>query len=535
MTTAIEVAAPDGHRESFAAHAVRALHEFDPIIATNRAPYERNAKEGWRRAAGGVVTAMLSVAEATGAPWIACARNLAERQVGHAAAPILVERQGRMPLSIRYAPTAPEAYARHYGVIANPLLWFIQHYLWPLAYEPVIDDTIHEAWDQGYVPVNQSVAETVAAAAAGSKRRPLVLFQDYHLYLAPRMVRDRIPHVTLQHFVHIPWPTPQYWTVLPQGIRDAILDGLLANDVIGFQTNRDVRNFLSSCEELLGLRVDHRERAVLHRGRVSWIRAYPVSVDVDALHRLASSREVAAEDASLAAWRPENLIVRIDRTDPIKNIIRGFLAYEKMLKQHRELQGKVQFWAFLQPSRQDVAAYTDYLARIRSTASRINAELGRPGWEPIRLEFRESLKRAVAAYKSFDALLVNSIYDGMNLVSKEGMLLNQRDGVLVLSENAGAHEDLGQHAVTVNPFDVGATADALFRALSMPSDERREKAAAIRQRVSSEDVERWLMCQLEDIRQLAPRPVHRSQIACPLTSESLNGLGNGNRFVNAES
>ena len=499
--------------EPFAAYAARALHEFHPIIATNRAPYERTGKGAWRRSAGGVVTAMLSAAEATGAQWVACARNLAERQVGQALAGVLIERNRHAPISIRYAPTAPEAYAKHYGVIANPLLWFIQHYLWQLAYEPVIDDPIYDAWEQGYVPVNQSVAEAVAAAAATSKKRPLVLFQDYHLYLAPRMVRERMPHVTLQHFVHIPWPTPQYWTVLPQGMRDAILDGLLANDVIGFQTNRDVRNFLSSCEELLGLRVDHRERAVLHRGRVCWIRAYPVSVDVKALHRLASSRDVAAEDVSLAAWRPEQLIVRIDRTDPIKNIVRGFLAFEKMLQRHSELQGKVRFWAFLQPSRQDVPAYTDYMACIRSTASRINAELGRPGWEPIRLEFRESLKRAVAAYKSFDVLLVNSIYDGMNLVSKEGMLLNQRDGVLVLSENAGAHEDLGQHAVTVNPFDVGATADALFLALSMPSDERREKAAAIRQKVCSEDTERWLMRQLEDIRQLAPRPSHRAQIA----------------------
>jgi trehalose 6-phosphate synthase len=152
-----------------------------------------------------------------------------------------------------------------------------------------------------------------------------------------------------------------------------------------------------------------------------------------------------------------------------------------------------------------VPAYREYLECVQNTAARINAELGNSVWEPIRLEFRESLKRAVAAYKSFDVLLVNSIYDGMNLVSKEGMLLNQRDGVLVLSENAGAHEELGPHAITINPFDVGATAEALFRALAMPSDERREKAAAIRQKVGTEDIERWILCQLEDVRELAPR------------------------------
>ena len=255
----------------------------------------------------------------------------------------------------------------------------------------------------------------------------------------------------------------------------------------------------------MGLRVDHRERAVLHRGRVSWVRAYPVSVDVRTLHRVASSREVAGEDALLAAWRPEKLIVRIDRTDPIKNIVRGFLAYERMLKQHPELLGVVQFWAFLQPSRQDVAAYSDYLAEVRRTANRINAEIGRPGWDPIRVELRESLKRAVAAYRAFDVLLVNSIYDGMNLVSKEGMLLNQRDGVLVLSENAGAHEELGMHAITVNPFDVGATSEALYRALTMPLPERRTNIGAIRQKVLNDEVDHWLVRQLEDVRELTPR------------------------------
>ena len=401
--------------------------------------------------------------------------------------------------------TDATTYDKYYGVVANPLLWFVQHYLWQLAYEPVIDDDVYDAWRNGYVPANQSVADAIAAMAAHARRRPLVLFQDYHLYLAPRMVRDRLPHATLQHFVHIPWPTPQYWTVLPREMRDAIIDGLLANDVIGFQTNRDVSNFLASCEELMGLRVDHRERAVLHRGRVSWARAYPVSVDGAALRRLASSREVAAEDALIRGWRPEKLIVRIDRTDPIKNIDRGFLAYERMLRRHQELVGRVQFWAFLQPSRQDVAAYTDYLDRIRTTATRINAELGRPGWEPIRLEFHESLKRAVAAYRAFDVLLVNSIYDGMNLVAKEGLLLNQVEGVLVLSENAGAFEQLGAHAIGVNPFDVGATADALYRGLTMPSEERRQLLGQIKGQILSEDIEQWLRRQLDDTRELAPR------------------------------
>ena len=451
------------------------------------------------------MTAMLTVAEATRATWVACARTDLERRLAEKSDPLVLARSHQLPFAIHHVNTDPISYEQYYSVIANPLLWFIQHYLWPLAYEPVVDERIHHAWDHGYVTINQQVAAAVIGVARGSPRPPLVLTQDYQLYLAPRAIRDAIPDATLQQFIHIPWPTPQYWTVLPRPMRDAIIDGLLANDVVGFQTNRDVRNFLMSCDELMGLRVDHREGAVLHRGRVVWVRAYPVSVDVGALAALAAGSEVAAEDARLAAWKPEKLIVRVDRTDPTKNIIRGFLAYERMLIIHPDLKGRVQFWAFLQPSRQDVAAYREYLERIRSTAGRINSELQQPGWRPIRLELRDNLRRAAAAYKAFDVLLVNPIYDGMNLVAKEGMLLNTMDGVLVLSENAGAHEQLGRYAVSVNPFDVDATADALYRGLTMPVDERKTRAEEIKRHIRNHDILLWLRRQLEDIHDYAPR------------------------------
>lgn len=492
------------HWETFAAYTARTLQEWSPIIASNRAPYEPTPAGGMRRGSGGLVTAMLTVAGATGATWVACARTEAERRLAQKGDAVVIAHAHQAPITIRHAQTDSTSYEEYYAVIANPLLWFIQHYLWHLAYEPVVDQRIHHAWENGYVATNQHLADAVIGVARGALRPPLVLTQDYQLYLAPRMIRDQLPDATLQQFIHIPWPTPQYWTVLPKAMRDAIIDGLLANDLVGFQTKRDVRNFLMSCDELMGLRVDHRDGAVLHRGRVVWVRAYPVSIDVAALTRLAASPGVAAEDARLAAWRPEKLIVRIDRTDPTKNIIRGFLAYERMLINHPEMVGTVQFWAFLQPSRQDVAAYREYLQRIRSTVERINAELNQPGWQPIRLELQENLKRAAAAYKSFDVLLVNPIYDGMNLVAKEGMLLNTMDGVLVLSENAGVHEQLGKYAVSINPFDVDATADALYRGLTMPLEDRRARGEEIRRQVRSDDILHWLRCQLDDIRDYAP-------------------------------
>jgi trehalose 6-phosphate synthase len=289
-------------------------------------------------------------------------------------------------------------------------------------------------------------------------------------------------------------------------MREAIFEGLLGNDVIGFQSRLDVRNFLMTCEELLGLRVDHRERAVLHAGRVVWARPYPISIDVSALEELAHSAAVQKEITELRANRPEKLIVRVDRTDPSKNIVRGFLAYELMLRRHPELHRRVQFFAFLQPSRQDIDAYREYLAAIMRTAARVNARFGQRTWSPIRLELADNLRRAVSLYRDFDVLLVNPIYDGMNLVSKEGMVVNERDGVLVLSENAGAHEELGEWCLTVNPFDVAATADALHQALTAPARLRQSWIEAIQQQVRANDIGRWISLQIRDLRDLLPPP-----------------------------
>jgi len=366
----------------------------------------------------------------------------------------------------------------------------------------VIDDEVHDAWDDGYVRINELFAEKVATVARAAGRRPLILTQDYQLYLAPARIRQLVPHAAMQHFVHIPWPTPQYWKILPQTIRDSIVHGLLANDIVAFQSTLDAQNFLYTCEQNLGLAVDMRERAVLREGRVTWVRSYPISIDVDALEQLASSRPVLKEEEQLTKDRPQQLIVRVDRTDPSKNIVRGFLAYDRLLATHPELRGKVQFWAFLQPSRQDVAEYREYLRSIRRTAEGVNNRWRRSGWEPVRLEIGENMRRAVALYRSFDVLLINSIYDGMNLVAKEGSLVNQRDGVLVLSENAGAHEELGAHALTINPFDVDATAEALHRALTLPEAERHRRAEALRQIVRTNDLSRWVSLQLQDLRDL---------------------------------
>jgi trehalose 6-phosphate synthase len=340
----------------------------------------------------------------------------------------------------------------------------------------------------------------------------LILIQDYQLYLVARMVRERLPEVTLQQFIHIPWPTPQYWKVLPSKMRDPIVEGLLGNDIIGFQTPRDCRNFLLTCEENMGFSVDFIEQAVFIRGRTVWVRSYPVSIDVDQFLERAESPAVLQEQRNISRWRPKKLILRVDRSDPSKNLLRGFAAYDHMLQAHPELIGEVQFWAYLQPSRQDIPFYRKYLEDVQFVARELNQRYGHARWRPVRMELREDLDRAIAAYKEFDVLLVNSIYDGMNLVAKEGMMVNERDGVLILSENTGSYAELGQWAFTINPFDIDQTAEALHLALTMDQRPRHARLTRIRKVVRQNDIARWISSQLQDIRDLASpgRPRNRS-------------------------
>ncbi len=491
---------------SMRGYVTRTLPHSSAIVVANRAPHEPRPEGGFVRGAGGVVTALLTLAEVTAAEWVACARTDAERT--------LVAEQGttsRVPLirgetRLHYVTPTPEQYEQYYSMISNPVLWFIQHYLWDLAQQPVINGRIHRAWTNGYVEVNQQVARRVVEVAQRLPERPLVLVHDYQLYLVPKLVREAVPGAIIQHFVHIPWPAPQYWKVLPREMRDAILLGLLGCDIVGFQSSGDVRNFLMTCEMNGGLSVDYRERAVLVDGRVVYVRNYPISIDVASTTRLSFSHGVMVEERKLRDWRPEHLIVRIDRTDPSKNIVRGFLAYEKLLVHHPELKGKVQFWAFLQPSRQDVAAYRNYVRRVRQVVQRINSQFGGRGWLPIRLEFGESVRKAMAALRNFDVLVVNPVYDGLNLVAKEGALVNRADGVIALSENAGAHEELEPHVLSINPFDIMAAADAMHRGIVMSAEERKRLNDGARAVVRANDIARWITRQVQDIRDLAATP-----------------------------
>jgi trehalose 6-phosphate synthase len=382
---------------------------------------------------------------------------------------------------------------RFYNEFANPALWFLQHELWDLAGDPNLD----EPW-ASYTRVNETVAEAVLDEVA-AEPDTLIWFHDYHFYVAPAVVRAGRPDAAMSQFVHIPWPDSRGWAVLPDEMGRAIHEGLLANDVVGFHTGRWRANFLESSAAVLGADVDVEEGRVEYEGRTTLVTAHPISVDTGEFDELVESDRVRAEERDLASLPRERLIVRADRTDPSKNIVRGFQAFGLFLETHPEVHGRVVMLALLDPSRQDIPQYAVYLDEINASARAVNDRFRSDGWEPVVLDVHDNFPRSVAAYKQYDVLFVNAVLDGLNLVAKEAPLVNERDGVLVLSRNAGAYEELAPWAVAVDPFDVAGQAAALHAALSLPEDERRARADALRAHVREHDLVEWLDLQLADL------------------------------------
>jgi trehalose 6-phosphate synthase len=325
-----------------------------------------------------------------------------------------------------------------------------------------------------------------------------VFFHDYHLYLAPGFVREARPDACLAHFVHIPWPQSDYWHVLPRPWREAVHAGLLANDVVGFHTARWRRNFERACADLLDAHVDG-EDTIRYYGHRTQVTSHPISIDPAEFDELAQSEPVVRAAETLFDRRPERVVLRVDRTDPSKNIVRGFRAFARLLELHPEHLGRVTMLALLDPSRQDIPEYVDYVDAFTREADDVNRRFATEGWQPVDLRVRDDFAQTVAAYKDYDVLFVNAVYDGMNLVAKEAPLVNTRNGVLVLSENAGAVEELGMWSVPVSPFDVDGQAEGLHEALTMEESERQARAAAIRAHVRGHDVARWVAAQLADL------------------------------------
>ncbi|EHN09619.1 Alphaalpha-trehalose-phosphate synthase [UDP-forming] [Patulibacter medicamentivorans] len=474
------------------------------VLVSNRGPVTFDTDGSISRGTGGLVTALTGLASHRRATWIASAmgRGDADRARAAGGRAFSVDSPSGGSYDVRLVVSDEVAYERFYSIFANPMLWFIQHYLWDQSNAPDIRSHEVEAYEYGYKLVNQDLADAVVEEIDGASE-PVVMVHDYHLYLVPQMVRERRPDAFLHHFVHIPWSQSDSWRVLPTKIRDELYRGILANDIVGFHTRSYRRNFLQCCEDLLELEVDHDQGVVRIDDREVWVRAYPLPIDAKATRAVSRRARVREFEDELLRRRRDFLILRVDRADLSKNVLRGFSAFDLFLEQHPEFRERVTFMAQLMPSRTDVPEYREYLERIEALVAVVNHRHGTPDWMPIQLKLRDDVEEAMAAYRHYDVHIVNAMFDGMNLVAKEGPIVNERDGVSILSENTGAHEELGEFALTVNPFDVQALANAIHRALTMSVEEREHRAEGLRGIITLRDPGDWIDEQLADVRRKA--------------------------------
>lgn len=478
------------------------------VIAANRGPVTFSFDEGGQlvstRRGGGLVTALTGLAQYVDATWIGSATSEADLMWGEGDIHVINGRD----IHVRFVSPEPDEYDGYYNVISNPLLWFLQHNMYNIALAPTFDSSVWKAWEQGYLAVNSRFAKAIAEQVASSEKHSLIMLQDYQLYMVPHYLRTLLRgerrKYTITHFVHIPWPGTEDWGFLPPAMRRPILESLCGVDLLGFQTKEDGLNFLRSCESHLPRASTNYTRGrVWYKNHPTYVRDFPISIDVGALRQMATSEGVDKyREEFIEIARDCRLIVRVDRTEPSKNIVRGFQAFDEMLELHPEHQEKVKFLAILAPSRLEVDEYKNYLDETMAAAGRVNAKYGTGEWEPVRVIVGENYPRAIAAMKMYDVLLVNSIADGMNLVAKEGPVVNEKSGVVILSERTGARQQLAPGAMVISPCDVYATAEAMHQALMMSMAERKDRAIRLRWIIEKEDITDWLCRQLVTLQEL---------------------------------
>ncbi len=459
----------------------------DLLLASNRGPVSYTEDEDGRlllrRGGGGLVSA-LSGADGRESLWVCAALSSADRRAVRAG---LVDGPG-----LRMLEFDEVVFHRAYDRVANSLLWFVAHLLCSTATSPTFDQSSRREW-AGYETYCAAFADALAAAASPGAR---VLVQDYHLSLVPAMLRARRPDLRISHFSHTPWAPPQYFRLLPDDIAVGLLEGLLGADAVGFHSPRWADAFGRCCADVLG--ADWDGRSVHHAGRVTAVGVHPLGVDrgelvaraqqPDVRGRLATVREVVGG---------RRMLLRIDRTELSKNIVRGLQAYAELLRTRPQWHERVVHLAFSYPSRHDLPEYREYTAAVQRTAREVNEEFATEGWLPVVLQVRDDYARSLAAYELADVLVVNPLRDGMNLVAKEGPVLS-RDGLaLVLSREAGAADQLGEHALLVNPYDVSQTAEAMHEALMMPAAERLARCERLADAATAMPPRAWLAAQLQ--------------------------------------
>jgi len=447
------------------------------VVVSNRGPLSfREDHDGRlvaRRGAGGLVSGLGPLLVGTDALWVAAAMTDGDRK---AAAAGVVDAED---FHVRLLSVDPETYRLAYDVVSNQTLWFVHHGLYDLPRTPAFGRELREAW-HAYRVVNEAFADAVAEVAPPGAA---VLVQDYHLGLLSLSLAERRPDLAAVHFSHTPFATPTWLRVLPEHIAGEVVSGLAAHRACGFHTRGWAGDFLACAREVLAL------------SPTTFVS--PLPTDADDMRRAAAT---PACDAALAEIDEEvgdrRVIARVDRIELSKNLLRGFLSFDDLLDRWPEWRERVVFVASVYPSRTGVPAYLDYQDEVERLVARVNERWATPGWTPIVYDTRDDYPRSVAVLRRADVLLVNPIRDGLNLVAKEGGIVNERDAVLCLSREAGVWDEVGEAAVQVPPFDIAGTADALDLALRMPADERRARATLLRTLAAARKPADWLVDQL---------------------------------------
>ncbi|KUJ53674.1 alpha,alpha-trehalose-phosphate synthase [Streptomyces sp. NRRL F-5122] len=467
-------------------------HAASVLVASNRGPVSYALDESGgltaKRGGGGLVSGLSAIGPDTDAVWVCSALGAGDREAVRRTGGALdtADTGGRR---VRMLDIDPQVHADAYNGIANSVLWFVHHMLYQTPLEPAFGAEFRRQW-AAYEAYNRAFAEALAQEAGEGAA---VLIQDYHLTLAPRMLRGLRPDLRIGHFSHTPWAPPEYFRLLPDDIAAQVLGGILGADRAAFLTQRWADAFTDCCHAVLGPGIPSGTRIGVHGlgADADFLRQRAHRPDVD--ERMAALRKQigSAPDGS-----PRRTIVRVDRTELSKNVVRGLLAYQELLESRPEWRERVVHIAFAYPSRQDLAVYRDYTAEVQRVATEINSRYGTPDWTPVELHVKDDFARSLAAYRLADVALVNPIRDGMNLVAKEVPVVSDEGCALVLSREAGAFEELSEDAVAVNPYDIGGMAAALHEALSMGPGERAERTKRLAAQATALPPARWFLDQL---------------------------------------
>ncbi|MFI5941200.1 trehalose-6-phosphate synthase [Streptomyces uncialis] len=460
------------------------------LVASNRGPVSYDVqKDGTlqaRRGGGGLVSGLSAIGPDTDAVWVCAALGDGDREAVRRTGGALPQ-EDTGDQRVRMLDIPPEVYADAYNGIANSVLWFVHHMLYQTPLEPVFDTEFRTRW-AAYESYNAAFARALADEAAEGAA---VLVQDYHLALVPGLLRALRPDLRIGHFSHTPWAPVDYFRLLPDDVAEQLLKGILGADRAAFLTHRWADAFTACCEEILGGTGGTRIGVHGLGADAGFLRERSHRADVE--ERMTALRE---QIGTAPDGGPRRTVVRVDRTELSKNIVRGLLAYRDLLERYPEWRGRVVHIAFAYPSRQDLAVYREYTEEVSRVAGEINGAYGTEGWTPVVLHVKDDFARSLAAYRLADVALVNPVRDGMNLVAKEIPVVSDHGCVLVLSREAGAFEELGEHSLTVNPYDVTATADALHRGLSTPDAERAERTKHLAAAATALPPDRWFLDQL---------------------------------------